>query len=98
MARSGRPPCSSSTWRAFAHFEEALRLTPAFAEAHVNLGIALANAGRTSEAIAHFEEALRLKPDLAGGRLPEAIAQLKATLFPQQQHRCGPSSEAGGAP
>src|SRR5271166_4264107 len=93
LADAGRAP------EAIAQYQEALRLKPDDAEAHYNLGMALVNTGRTSEAIAQFEEALRLKPDLAGGRLPEAIAQLKAALLLQQQRRqSGPSGEAGGAP
>src|SRR5271166_5964004 len=60
--------------------------------AHNNLGIALADAGRTSEAIAQYEDALRLKPDYAEahnnlgnalantGRTSEAIAQYEAAL------------------
>ena len=84
---------------AIAQYQEALRLKPDDAEAHYNLGMALVNTGRTSEAIAQYEEALRLKPDLAGGRLPEAIAELKTALLLQQQRlRSGPSGEAGGAP
>jgi len=92
FAKTGR------TSEAIAQYEAALRLKPDYAEAHNNLGSALAGAGRISEAIAHFEEALRLKPDLAGGYLPEAIAELKAALLQQQQRRSGPSGEAGGAP
>ena len=38
---------------------------PIYAEAHNNLGVALASQGRISEAIAEYREALRLKPDLA---------------------------------
>jgi Flp pilus assembly protein TadD len=84
---------------AIAHFKEALRLKPDFAEAHSNLGSALASTGHTSEAISQFEEALRLRPDLAGGSLPEVIAQLKAALFFQEQQRgSGPSGEASGGP
>ena len=92
LAETGRLP------EAIAQYEAALRLKPDYADAHYGLGLALAKTGRTAEAIAHFEEALRLKPDLAEGRLPEAIAQLKAALLlQQQQRRSGPSS-AGGAP
>jgi tetratricopeptide (TPR) repeat protein len=92
LLSAGRTP------EAIAHFEEALRLQPDYAEVHYNLGSALARAGRTPEAIGQLEEALRLKPELAGGHLPEAIAQLKTALVQQQQRRSGPSSEAGGAP
>jgi tetratricopeptide (TPR) repeat protein len=87
------------TPEAIVQYEAALRLKPDYVEAHINLGNALASVGHTSEAIAHFEEALRLKPDLAGGDLPQMIAELNATLLlQQQQRRSGPSGEAGGAP
>ena len=79
---------------AITHFEEALRLKPDFAEAHSNLGSALAAVpGRLDEAIAQYEEALRLQPDLAEahnnlgnalsrtpGRLNQAIAQFQEAL------------------
>ena len=51
---------------AVAEFETALRINPDFAEAHHNLGCALANmAGRMPEAIAQFQAAVQLKPDFA---------------------------------
>ena len=77
---------------AVAHYEEALRLKPGYAEAHNNLGNALDSLGRTTEAIAHFEEALRLKPNYVEahndlgialgsvGRTPEAIEQYEEAL------------------
>jgi tetratricopeptide (TPR) repeat protein len=43
-------------------------LNPDAAEAHYNLGVALAAKGRTEEAIHHFQEALRLKPYFAEAR------------------------------
>jgi tetratricopeptide (TPR) repeat protein len=93
LASAGR------TTEAITQLEEALRLNPDSAEIHVNLGIALAKTGRKLEALAHFEEALRLKPDLAGGPLPEVIAQLKdALLLEEPRRRNGPSGEAGGTP
>jgi tetratricopeptide (TPR) repeat protein len=48
---------------ALDHFAAATLLNPRFAEAHTNLGNALAAGGRLAEAIAHYEEAIRLKPD-----------------------------------
>ena len=45
-------------------FEAALRLAPDYAEAHKNLGIALADVpGRLADAMAHLEAALRMRPD-----------------------------------
>ena len=45
---------------AIAHYEQALRLAPDFAEAHSDLALALRQAGRMSEADAHYQEATRL--------------------------------------
>ena len=70
---------------AMGHWESALRLKPDFAEAHNNLGLALAQTGKLQEAMRHWESALRLKPDfvevhnnlgnalLASGKTQEAI-------------------------
>jgi len=92
LANAGRAP------EAIAQYEEALRLKPDSAEIHVNLGNAFAKTGRKLGAIAHFERALRLKADLAGGPLPEMIAQLKdALVLEEPRRRNGPSGEAGGA-
>ncbi len=53
---------------AIAQYEEALRLQPDSAEAHINLGNAWAQVpGRLKDAIAQYEEALRLQPDFAPG-------------------------------
>ena len=35
------------------HYEQALRIKPDYAEAHYNLGMALAQVGRVQEAIGH---------------------------------------------
>ncbi len=43
-------------------YQEALRIWPKSATAHVNLGAALADQGKWEEAISHYREALRLKP------------------------------------
>jgi len=53
------------TDEAMAHFREAARLEPAYADAHTNLGAELAKAGRIDEAIAEYLVALRAAPGLA---------------------------------
>src|ERR1035438_268416 len=79
---------------AIAHYEEAVRLKPDFAEAHNNLGSALESIpGRLNKAVAHYGEALRLRPGFAEahnnlggaleampGRLDDAIAQYVEAL------------------
>jgi tetratricopeptide (TPR) repeat protein len=78
---------------AIAHYEEAVRLKPDYAEAHSNLGNALGSLGRTRDAVAEYGEALRLRPDDARihlglalvllkipGREGEAAAQLREAL------------------
>ena len=69
-----------------------MRIDPAYAEAHNNLGNALVQTGRAPEAIDHYKEALRITPNSADahnnlaaalaqmGRTSEAIEQLKAAL------------------
>jgi tetratricopeptide (TPR) repeat protein len=51
--------------RAITQLREAIVLKPGYAEAHNNLGIALASLGKLEQAVTHWQEALRLKPDFA---------------------------------
>jgi predicted CXXCH cytochrome family protein len=55
--------------RAEASFREAIRLSPDYAEAHMNLAILLFQSQRVEEAGYHFERALRFRPDYALGHL-----------------------------
>jgi tetratricopeptide (TPR) repeat protein len=41
-----------------AHYQRALEIRPDYAEAHYNLGIALAARGRTNQALEHYRKAL----------------------------------------
>ena len=79
---------------AIFHYEQAVRINPAYAPAHLNLAIALATIPeRLPEALAHYEDALRIDPNYAlahdnfaialakiPGRLPEAVAQFEEAL------------------
>ncbi len=77
---------------AIARFEQALRISPDFAEAHINLGMALAQQGRLTEAMSHYKQALRIKPGSAmayynlglalaqAGRLTEAMSHYEQAL------------------
>jgi protein O-mannosyl-transferase len=86
LAMLGRVP------EAVAHYEQALRLKPDYALAHLNLARALVRLDRYPEAIRHYEEALQLKVGGAAaeaelgdalmheGRAEEAIAHCRAAL------------------
>jgi tetratricopeptide (TPR) repeat protein len=78
---------------AIAEFEAAVRLRPDYADAHNNLGNALAETpGRLADAIAEYKAALRIEPDhpkahinlgdalAQTGRMAEAIAEYEAAL------------------
>jgi len=50
------------TQKAIGKLEEAIRIEPAFGEAHQNLGVQYARSGRTMEAMRQFETALEIGP------------------------------------
>jgi len=63
------------TAEAIAQFEKGLQIEPNLAEAHSNLGNALAKIpGRLDEAIAQYREAVRLKPEYAPAHINLADA------------------------
>ena len=61
-------------------YQQALKCRPNYAEAHYNLGLALASRGQLDEAIEHYQQALRLRPNFAKARnnLNKALAQARA--------------------
>jgi tetratricopeptide (TPR) repeat protein len=65
----------------FEHLQEAVRLEPAYADARLNLGVALAERKDYEGAIVQFSEVVRLRPnDADAGRFLElARARLRET-------------------
>ena len=59
LAAQGKPD------EAIAHYREALRIDPRYADAHNNLGIRLAAQGKLDQAIEHFTAAVGYQPTLA---------------------------------
>jgi tetratricopeptide (TPR) repeat protein len=78
---------------AIGEYQAAISANSKYADAHYNLGVALAKAGRAPEAIAQFETAVRLEPNSAkahynlgvllariGGRQQEALSHFEVAL------------------
>jgi len=86
LGNSGRLP------EAILQYREAIRLQPDYAEAHANLGLALAGRHQLVDGIAELREALRLRPNYAeahaylgfalaqAGQYSEAIGEDEAAL------------------
>ncbi len=70
--------------KAMAEFRTAIRIKPDYAEAHYNLGVALAAAGQYDKAIDEYRTAIRIAPDYA-----TALNNLGSTLV-----LCGQLDEA----
>jgi len=62
-------------------FAAVVRAAPAFAEAHLNLGLVLEEQGKNEEAIASLRAALKLKPRLRGANLFLGIAEYRLNRF-----------------
>jgi len=56
---------SGDTHRAIVKLQEAVRIAPAYRDAHVNLGVEYARAGRIEDAIHEFNEALEIGPPVS---------------------------------
>jgi tetratricopeptide (TPR) repeat protein len=77
---------------AIAHYDQALRLKPDYAEAYNNLGAALVRLGNVQAAMEHYGQALRIEPDYAeahynlgaalwqGGKLEDAVTHYEHAL------------------
>src|ERR1019366_1269850 len=63
--------------RAIPQYRAYLKLRPEAADAHSNLGVALASTGRYQEAIAEYREALKRRPQDPHIRLNIALAHYK---------------------
>ena len=62
-------------------FEEVTRQSPRFAEAYLNLGLALSQAGDSKGAASALEKGLAIKPTMRGAHLFLAIAEYKLGRF-----------------
>jgi tetratricopeptide (TPR) repeat protein len=62
IAEAQRYTQKNEPLKAFAKLEEAVRIDPEFRDAHTNLGVAYARAGRVEEAMQHFRRALEIGP------------------------------------
>jgi tetratricopeptide (TPR) repeat protein len=83
---------------AAGHYQQLLRLNPAHACAHGNLGVAFAARGKLREAVVHYERALALDPDYANahnnlgsalsalGRTTEAVAHYQRAVALKPDH------------
>ncbi len=77
---------------AFAHYREAVRINPHYADALVNYGQLLCAKGQGAQAISQYQEAVRIEPEspvirtrfgmvlFRMGRVPEAVSQFHEAL------------------
>jgi tetratricopeptide (TPR) repeat protein len=81
-------------------FAALTKTSPAFAEAHFNLGLVREEQGRFEEAIASFQRALALKPRMHGANLFLGVAELRlnrldrAILYLQNETAAYPKDPA----
>ena len=87
LAKAGKLP------EAVEHFEQSVRIKPAYIDAQFNLGLAMLLLGRTQDAIGPFEQVTRLNPHDADahdnlglalarlGKAQDAVAQFELALW-----------------
>ena len=69
--------------QAIAKLEEAIRIDPSYRDAHCNLGVEYARAGRLADARAEFQKALDIGPPAAPIYADLALASVAAHEFDQ---------------
>ena len=86
--------CRSRATRAarFEEFEEVLRRSPGFPQAHYSLGVLLASSGRSPQAIEHLAAAVKSQPDYVDARL-----RLAEVLRQRRRDGAVPGPVPGGA-
>lgn len=72
---------SGDTHKAIVKLEAAIRIAPAYRDAHVNLGVEYARAGRIEDALKEFREALDIGPPAAVIYTNLAVALLAIRRF-----------------
>ena len=75
--RAGQPT------HAVEKFQQVINEAPRFAEAYLNLGLALSQLKRDEEAAKALEEGLKIKPSLRGAHLFLAISEYRLNRFTQ---------------
>ena len=60
-------------------FSKAIKLNPAYAEGHYNLGIALDNLGHLEEAIINYAKAIEIKPDFVFHLAAQSLVSVSYT-------------------
>ena len=70
--RAGHPE------QAVEDFQQVTRESPRFAEAYLNLGLALSQMGKNEEAVQYLEKGIQIKPTMRGAHLFLAISEYRA--------------------
>src|SRR4029077_16858164 len=71
---------------AIEHFEQALRINPAYAQAHYNLANALAKTGWPADSIEHYQAVIKTNPEFLEARLGLSAACAATGQFDEANH------------
>lgn len=95
MQQGGAAMRSNQPEQAAADFQQAIQKSPRFAEAYLNLGLALTAQSKNEEADAALRKGLALKPTLRGAHLFLAIADYKLNRLDQAAEAVRKETAAG---